>query len=254
MLRDPLGLFGLADVIRAIAPGAGTAQSATGASDEQLVVAFAGATVGVMEGSGASDALGAGLPCAVLEEMARSVDGNVAANAIAYGQVAGAAMAVAEAGYGVYRGGMALARLWKCRAKPPARVTPRAPHDPAPAPRPMAEPSDPFPPPPPPPPTTPSSPPGWAPPTNPPQPPTFGPLPDGTRIRVNPPTTSYPNGYWKYEKLLDNGGWQPLNPTTGCPGAPRGTHVPLPPGWVGPNSPPPGWVGPWGTPPFLGSD
>ena len=91
------------------------------------------------------------LPCAVLEEMARSVDGNVAAKAKSHGQVAGAAMAVAEAGYGIYRGGLALARLWKCRAKPPARVTPRAPHDPAPAPRPMAEPSDPFPPPPPPP-------------------------------------------------------------------------------------------------------
>jgi hypothetical protein len=70
--------------------------------------------------------------------------------------------------------------------------------------------------------------PKFEPPTNPPQlPPTE--IPEGLRVRTMPPTEQYPNGYWKLEKPLDNGGWQGIDPSTMKPGAHPQTHVPLPP-------------------------
>lgn len=69
-------------------------------------------------------------------------------------------------------------------------------------------------------------------PTNPPQlplPPEQ--IPNGWRIRVDGPDDLYPNGHWHIEKPLDNGGWQPINPSTMKPGPPHETHVPLPPGY-----------------------
>ncbi|MDE1901670.1 MAG: phage portal protein [Alphaproteobacteria bacterium] len=71
--------------------------------------------------------------------------------------------------------------------------------------------------------------PNFAQPTNPPQePPTD--IPDGWRVRKMDPTEQYPNGYWKLEKPMDNGGWQPINPSTMKPGTRPETHIPFPSG------------------------
>jgi RHS repeat-associated protein len=69
--------------------------------------------------------------------------------------------------------------------------------------------------------------PKFTPPTNPPQYPPKE-VPPGWRIRPMPPTTQYPNGYWKLEKPLPNGSWQPIDPSTMKPGNRPGTHIPFP--------------------------
>jgi hypothetical protein len=43
-----------------------------------------------------------------------------------------------------------------------------------------------------------------------------------------PPNPYYPNGYWRLEKPMENGGWQGINPTTMQPGPQWETHIPLP--------------------------
>ena len=68
----------------------------------------------------------------------------------------------------------------------------------------------------------------FQPPTNPPQaPPTD--IPSGWRVRTMPPTEQYPDGYWRLEKPMANGGWQGIDPSTMKPGTPAETHIPLPP-------------------------
>jgi len=52
---------------------------------------------------------------------------------------------------------------------------------------------------------------------------------EGWRVRQMPPTTDYPDGYWRLEKPMTNGGWQGINPSTGKPGPQWETHVLLPP-------------------------
>lgn len=44
-----------------------------------------------------------------------------------------------------------------------------------------------------------------------------------------PPTEQYPNGYWRLEKPMANGGWQGIDPSTMKPGGRAETHIPLPP-------------------------
>lgn len=64
-------------------------------------------------------------------------------------------------------------------------------------------------------------------PTNPPQlPPTD--IPPGWRVREMPPAPGYPNGYWRLEKPMPNGGWQGINPSTMKPGRQPDTHIPFP--------------------------
>lgn len=69
--------------------------------------------------------------------------------------------------------------------------------------------------------------PKFQPPTNPPQLPSAT-VPPGHRVRQMPPTQQYPNGYWKLEKQLPDGTWQPINPSTMKPGTRPETHIPLP--------------------------
>jgi hypothetical protein len=68
-------------------------------------------------------------------------------------------------------------------------------------------------------------------PTNPAQPPPAT-VPPSYTVRVMPPTKQYPNGYWRLEKPMPQGGAQGINPSTMKPGAQQDTHIPLPPGWT----------------------
>ncbi len=75
----------------------------------------------------------------------------------------------------------------------------------------------------------PKSSPNFKPPTNSPSlPPTE--IPPGWRVREMPPSVDYPDGYWKLEKPMANGGWQPIDPSTMNPGSRPETHVPFPAG------------------------
>lgn len=64
-------------------------------------------------------------------------------------------------------------------------------------------------------------------PTNPPQ---FPPaeIPSGWRVRQMSPTEQYPNGYWKLEKPMKDGSWQPIDPSTMKPGTRPQTHIEFP--------------------------
>jgi len=67
-------------------------------------------------------------------------------------------------------------------------------------------------------------------PTNPPSYPPDN-IPDGWRVRQMRPTQQYPDGYWKLEKPMRDGSWQPIDPSTMKPGRHRWEdHVPFPPG------------------------
>jgi RHS repeat-associated protein len=77
---------------------------------------------------------------------------------------------------------------------------------------------------------TPKSSPNFKQPTNPPQlPPTN--IPQGYTVRIMKPTQDYPNGYWRIEKPMPQGGSQGIDPSTMKPGSQNETHVPLPPGY-----------------------
>ena len=39
-------------------------------------------------------------------------------------------------------------------------------------------------------------------------------IPPGWRVREMPPSPDYPNGYWRLEKPVGNGGWQGIDPST----------------------------------------
>jgi hypothetical protein len=54
-------------------------------------------------------------------------------------------------------------------------------------------------------------------------------IPAGWRVRSMPPTEQYPDGYWRLEKPMENGGWQGIDPSTMKPGSQWETHVPYPP-------------------------
>ncbi|WP_439564915.1 RHS repeat-associated core domain-containing protein [Microcella sp.] len=56
-------------------------------------------------------------------------------------------------------------------------------------------------------------------------------VPSGWRVRIMPATPNYPNGYWKLEKPMNQGGWQAINPSTMRPGTRPETHIPLPEGF-----------------------
>ena len=70
--------------------------------------------------------------------------------------------------------------------------------------------------------------PKFKPPTNPPQMPPKS-VPEGWRVREMPPTQHYPNGYWKLEKPMKDGSWQPIDPSTMKPGSRPETHISFPP-------------------------
>jgi hypothetical protein len=70
--------------------------------------------------------------------------------------------------------------------------------------------------------------PKFKPPTNPPQHPPAE-IPPGWRVHEMPATGQYPNGYWKLEKPMKDGSWQPIDPSTMKPGGRPETHVPFPP-------------------------
>jgi len=53
-------------------------------------------------------------------------------------------------------------------------------------------------------------------------------VPAGWRVRTMAPTAQYPNGYWKLEKPMRDGSWQPIDPSTMKPGGRPQTHVPFP--------------------------
>jgi RHS repeat-associated protein len=74
---------------------------------------------------------------------------------------------------------------------------------------------------------TPKTSPNFQPPTNPPQYPPVN-IPEGWRIRQGT-SPDYPNGYWRLEKPMDNGGWQGIDPSTMKPGTQPETHIPFPP-------------------------
>jgi len=69
--------------------------------------------------------------------------------------------------------------------------------------------------------------PNFKPPTNAPQLPPSD-IPAGWRVREMPPTVDCPNGYWRLEKPMGNGGWQGIDPSTMKPGTNPETHVPFP--------------------------
>jgi len=72
-------------------------------------------------------------------------------------------------------------------------------------------------------------PPNWQPPTNAPQlPPPPENVPAGWRVRSMPPREGYPDGYWRLEKPMPQGGWQGIDPSTGKSGTQPETHVPFP--------------------------
>jgi hypothetical protein len=70
--------------------------------------------------------------------------------------------------------------------------------------------------------------PKFKPPTNPPRLPPEK-IPEGWRVREKPSAPQYPNGYWKLEKPMKDGSWQPIDPSTMKPGGHPETHVEFPP-------------------------
>lgn len=56
-------------------------------------------------------------------------------------------------------------------------------------------------------------------------------VPEGMKVRVMKPTQQYPNGYWRIEKPMPQGGMQGIDPSTMKPGSQSETHIPLPQGY-----------------------